>query len=195
MAVSAVKALEKLGIKRPEECGRVPQQVAALDFESSHWIVALKKTEHVPLMEERFPDWSEKVEYWHVDDVPDIFPLIEKEVMDLVARLLRGGKPRSERGPEPLGAETKVIPRSVVAKQAVVKIGRETKGRKGKGVTIISDAPLDETGLNELATLLKSKVGTGGTVKDGRIEIQGDQRDRLTVELEKLGYKVKRAGG
>ena len=80
-------------------------------------------------------------------------------------------------------------------KPAVVRVGRETKGRRGKGVTIIFDLPLDEDGLKELAAKLKSKCGTGGTVKDGCIEIQGDQRDRLAAELESMGYKVKRTGG
>ena len=78
---------------------------------------------------------------------------------------------------------------------AVVRVGRETKGRRGKGVTTVSDLPLDELALHELATKLKQRCGTGGTVKDGRIEIQGDQRDRLVTELEALGYRVKRAGG
>ena len=77
----------------------------------------------------------------------------------------------------------------------VIKLGRETKGRRGKGVTILSDVPLSEAGLLELATKLKDRCGTGGTVKDGRIEIQGDQRDRLTAILEELGYRVKRVGG
>ena len=77
----------------------------------------------------------------------------------------------------------------------MVRVGRETKGRRGKGVTTVSDLPLDETGLTELANKLKTRLGTGGTVKDGRIEIQGDQRDRIVIELEGLGYRVKRAGG
>ena len=77
------------------------------------------------------------------------------------------------------------------AKIPTVKLSRETAGRRGKGVTVISELPLDEAQLKELATLLKNKCGTGGTAKDGRIEIQGDQRDRLAAELEKLGYKVK----
>ena len=81
------------------------------------------------------------------------------------------------------------------SKSTVVRVGRETKGRGGKGVTIISDLPLDETGLAELAAKLKTRLGTGGTVKDGRIEIQGDQRDRIVAELESMGYRVKRAGG
>jgi len=80
-------------------------------------------------------------------------------------------------------------------KTTVVRVGRETKGRGGKGVTVISDLPLEETGLAELATKLKTRLGTVGTVKDGRIEIQGDQRDRIVLELEGMGYRVKRAGG
>jgi translation initiation factor 1 len=59
----------------------------------------------------------------------------------------------------------------------------------------VFDMPLDENGLKELAATLKRRCGSGGTVTDGRIEIQGDQRERIVVELEKLGYKVKRVGG
>jgi len=62
-------------------------------------------------------------------------------------------------------------------------------------VTIISDLPLDENSLAELATKLKTRLGTGGTVRDGHIEIQGDHRDRIVVELEEMGYRAKRAGG
>jgi translation initiation factor 1 len=81
------------------------------------------------------------------------------------------------------------------SKSPVVHVGRETKGRGCKGVTIISDLPLDEKNLSELAAKLKTRLGTGGTVKDGRIEIQGDHRDRIVAELETMGYRVKRAGG
>jgi predicted translation initiation factor SUI1 len=62
-------------------------------------------------------------------------------------------------------------------------------------VTIISDLPLDEKSLSELATKLKTRLGTGGTVKDGRIEIQGDHRDRIVADLEGMGYRAKRVGG
>jgi translation initiation factor 1 len=84
---------------------------------------------------------------------------------------------------------------STPSKASVVRVGRETKGTRGKGVTIISDLPLDENGITELANKLKSRLGTGGTVKDRNIEIQGDHRDRIIAELEGLGYRVKRAGG
>jgi translation initiation factor 1 len=83
----------------------------------------------------------------------------------------------------------------VSGKSTVVRVSRETKGRRGKGVTIISELPLDQDGLTELAAKLKTRLGTGGTVRDGRIEIQGDHRDRIVAELEGMGYRVKRAGG
>ncbi|MES2625546.1 MAG: translation initiation factor Sui1 [Pseudomonadota bacterium] len=77
----------------------------------------------------------------------------------------------------------------------VVRIGRETKGRKGKGVTVITGLPLAEDPLKQMATKLKQLCGTGGTVKDGVIEIQGDHRDKLLVYITAQGYKAKLAGG
>ena len=78
---------------------------------------------------------------------------------------------------------------------AVVRVGRETKGRKGKGVTVVTGVPLKGDALDELGSRLKRLCGSGGTVKDGVIEIQGDHRDALVVELAKLGWTVKRSGG
>ena len=77
----------------------------------------------------------------------------------------------------------------------IVRVGRETKGRKGKGMTVITGVPLHPDGLKDLAKKLKQKCGTGGTVKGRTIEIQGDHRDQLVAELEQLGYTVKKAGG
>jgi translation initiation factor 1 len=77
----------------------------------------------------------------------------------------------------------------------VVRVGRETKGRKGKGMTVITGVPLHPEGLRDLAKQLKQKCGTGGTVKNGVIEIQGDHRDLLVAELQSKGYTVKRSGG
>jgi translation initiation factor 1 len=77
----------------------------------------------------------------------------------------------------------------------VVRVGRETKGRKGKGVTLITGVMLDQEGLRKLARQLKQLCGSGGTVKEGIIEIQGDHRNILIEELQGLGWKVKRMGG
>lgn len=77
----------------------------------------------------------------------------------------------------------------------IVRVGRETKGRGGKSVITISGLPLDGEKLKTLAGELKRRCGTGGTVKDGVIEIQGEHRDLLVGELEKRGYRVKKAGG
>lgn len=76
-----------------------------------------------------------------------------------------------------------------------VRVHRETKGRKGKGVTLITGLGLDEDRLKQLAKKLKAKCGSGGTVKNGIIEIQGDRRDILVEELGREGFTVKRAGG
>ena len=76
-----------------------------------------------------------------------------------------------------------------------VRVGRETKGRKGKGVTVITGVPLALPELQALATHLKKRCGSGGTLKDGVIEIQGDHRDLVVEELQKRGWNVKRSGG
>ena len=77
----------------------------------------------------------------------------------------------------------------------IVRVSRETKGRGGKAVSVIRGVPVDDTALEALAAQLKKRCGTGGTVRPGTIEIQGDHRDTLVAELTRLGYRVKRAGG
>jgi translation initiation factor 1 len=83
----------------------------------------------------------------------------------------------------------------VAPAEAKVRVSREVAGRGGKGVSVISGLPLGPAELEALATQLKKTCGAGGAVKDGRIEIQGDHRDRLVAELVKLGYAAKRSGG
>ncbi|WBL73169.1 stress response translation initiation inhibitor YciH [Serratia liquefaciens] len=77
----------------------------------------------------------------------------------------------------------------------IVRIQRQTSGRKGKGVCLITGIDLDDAALDKLAAELKKKCGCGGSVKEGVIEIQGDKRDLLKQLLEGKGMKVKLAGG
>ncbi len=81
------------------------------------------------------------------------------------------------------------------AGDGVVRVGRQTKGRKGKGVTVITGLPLPSDELDKLARDLKKKCGSGGTVRDGAIEIQGEHRDALVEELSRRGFTVRRSGG
>jgi translation initiation factor 1 len=77
----------------------------------------------------------------------------------------------------------------------IIRVSRETKGRKGKCVSLVPGVPLGHDGLLELAKRLKQKCGSGGTIKDGVIEIQGDHRDTIVKELAAEGYPAKKAGG
>lgn len=93
-------------------------------------------------------------------------------------------------------ARTRIKAREVAAAAAasdgIVRVGRSTKGRKGKTVSTVTGVPIDDQPM--LTSELKRRCGTGGALKDGVIEIQGDHRDVLVEELEKRGYSVKRSG-
>lgn len=84
---------------------------------------------------------------------------------------------------------------AVPAGDGVVRVSRETKGRGGKAVTLVKGVALDAAGLTALGKQLKATCGTGGTVKDGVIEIQGDHVERIMAALKAQGHVVKRAGG
>jgi translation initiation factor 1 len=81
------------------------------------------------------------------------------------------------------------------AGDGVVRVSRETKGRAGKGVTLVRGVPLEDAELVALGKQLKAACGSGGTVKDGVIEVQGDHVERVMQLLQAQGHKVKRAGG
>lgn len=81
------------------------------------------------------------------------------------------------------------------AGDGIVRVSRETKGRAGKGVTLVKGVPLDDEALTALGKKLKAACGSGGTVKDGVIEVQGDHVEKVMVTLVAQGFTVKRAGG
>jgi translation initiation factor 1 len=76
----------------------------------------------------------------------------------------------------------------------IVRVGRSTKGRRGKVVSTVTGVPIEANELRDLAAELKRLCGTGGALKEGIIEIQGDHRDTLVGALEERGFKVKRVG-
>ncbi len=85
-------------------------------------------------------------------------------------------------------------PSSSETNDGIIRIHRETKGRKGNGVSLVKGLSLDPKALKTLAKMLKQKMGVGGSIKDGVIEIQSDQREQLKTLLEGKGYTVKIAG-
>jgi len=101
----------------------------------------------------------------------------------------------SERGDLRKQKENSASTKSLPPEQQTVYLHRESSGRHGKPVTLVKNLVLSADDLKALAKKLKEACGTGGTIKDGVIEIQGEQRERIAEVLRKLGYKVKIAGG
>jgi len=85
--------------------------------------------------------------------------------------------------------------KSLPPQQQTAYLHRESKGRGGKTVTLVKNLTLSPKDMKSLAKKLKTACGSGGTVKDGLIEIQGEHREKIASALEKMGYKVKIAGG
>lgn len=85
--------------------------------------------------------------------------------------------------------------KTAILGDGVVRVSRQTKGRGGKSVTVVKGLPLDAAALAALGKQLRTACGSGGTVKDGVIEIQGDHCDLVMAALVKHGHQPKRAGG
>ncbi len=102
-------------------------------------------------------------------------PGCRRAVAECVCKSARGQPLRAQAGP--------------------VRVARQTQGRAGKAVTVVTGLALDEAALQALSSELKRRCGSGGTVKDGVIEIQGEHRDAVVAELIRRGYAAKRSGG
>ena len=141
MAVEAITALETLGVRTADAVTRLPAQVTTDDLERADRGVALKQAEHLPLLQERFPAWAEKVEFWQVDDAPEALGLIEREVMGLVARILGEGE-RQDSKPTEAPVPQQAAPKEPATKPATVKVGR------GNHTVLLAGAerPLDGSG-------------------------------------------------
>lgn len=134
-------------------------------------------------------------EVWKYSEAQDVTETLNKNVANLIVRLiLKGGKRQPLTNTSAPTQQTSVQV-SKAAAQAAVRVGLESKGRAGKKVSVITGLPLSDSAFEDLTTKLKRSCGTGGTYKDQQIEIQGDHREKLMSELQKLGYKPKRTGG
>ena len=89
----------------------------------------------------------------------------------------------------------KKTPPASAQPDGIVRVSRTRRGRKGKTVTLVTGVPASPDDLRELASELKKRCGTGGAIKDGVIEIQGDQRETLVSALQERGFQVKVSGG
>lgn len=96
---------------------------------------------------------------------------------------------------QPVAQCTCRLNEAVPTGDGIVRVSRETKGRGGKAVTLVKGVLVDEAALAHLGKQLKAACGSGGTVKDGVIEVQGDHVERVMAALQKLGHQVKRSGG
>lgn len=95
----------------------------------------------------------------------------------------------------PLAACVCAAPTAAPRGDGIVRVSRETQGRGGKAVTVVRGVEGDAAALAALGKRLRTACGSGGTVKDGVLEVQGDQRERVVEWLTREGYTVKRAGG
>jgi translation initiation factor 1 len=172
-ATTFASAADRLGLSWSAESRAVDDVTAAV-------VATVQAVVAVDLPDFAVPLWTGRLDRLATS------PSLDESVNGLLARLL-GGNDQAVIRPPTIPPPPKKV--------HTIKVSRETAGRRGRGVTVVADLPLTGDQLKELATQLKNACGTGGTAKDGRIEIQGDQRDRLVTELEKLGYRVKRAGG
>ncbi|MBO9394454.1 translation initiation factor [Caldilinea sp.] len=103
-------------------------------------------------------------------------------------RLVYSTEPEPEPAPQP-------HPKLPPPRQQQVRVGLERKGRGGKSVSVITGVTAAPAELESLCKTLKNRLGAGGAVKGGIIEIQGDQRDKIVAILQEMGYQAKKAGG
>ena len=170
----------------------------AAELVKADLVVCLEWGSETSSLEKICPTYKGAKDSWSVsapsvETAPEILKQLAGNISSLMVRLiLQGGKrkPLASDVPSKGGDEN-----SKEHLKSAVRVSLDKKGRKGKKVTVISGLRLSDQALEELGTKLKQRCGTGGTVKDSCIEIQGDQRDKVMNELSNLGYKPKKSGG
>jgi predicted translation initiation factor SUI1 len=176
----------------------LPKPVTIADLQKSDLVIVLHRASQ-SLMQEEFPGWKGEIEHWQINSALDAGKTIWPNITNLVVRLiLKGGKRppvETTAAKQTVNTSLKNSSANAAAKNSAVRVSLDSKARRGKKVTVVSGLPLDEAAMEVLAAALKQSCGSGGTVKDGQIEIQGDHRDRIMAQLQERGYKPKRSGG
>jgi predicted translation initiation factor SUI1 len=168
------------------------------DVQNAGLVIVIQRPESKVNLKTIFPGWAGRAEFWDLPLSSDEAVALRQNVANLMVRLILEGGKRQPTAETTVSARPGTVPASSntpMQKNDAVRVQRESKGRGGKTVTIVSGLTLENGGLEALAKQLKQLCGTGGTIKDGKIEIQGDQCDRILAELLKKGFKAKRAGG
>lgn len=203
MSASAVEALQALGCGNSINADRPPTPVAVEDIIAADLSVAILLKEQAPAIKDYLTKLTRSVEFWELQSEEDLILRIRTEVNNLLIKLIikSGKRPGAQSSISlnqvhaPKTTDSGAKPGGGSVSAAAVRVSLEKKGRRGKQVTTVTGLPLLEDALVTLGGQLKQTCGSGGTVKDGVIEVQGDHVKRLLAELEKRGYKPKRKGG
>jgi len=167
--------------------------VESVDLQNTDLIILIDADSKT--LQQPFSAWKGEVEVWKVSSASDSLQTIRQNVTNLVVRLILKGGKRAAIPSAPPVEQPRQTQVTSAAQKSAIRVMLDSKARRGKKVTVVSGLPLNETALEELAAALKQSCGSGGTVKDGQIEIQGDHRDKVMAQLQNRGYKPKRAGG
>jgi translation initiation factor 1 len=159
------------------------------DLQNADLVIVLQRGADADLIPELS---SLKPDLWQLGQDAD--QVILQNVKNLVVRLILKAGKRPPMQQTSTHSSGQVVANSPTSK-SVIRVSLDKKARRGKKVTVVSGLPLAEEALLNLAAGLKQICGSGGTVKDGQIEIQGDHRDRIMADLQNRGYKPKRSGG
>jgi translation initiation factor 1 len=192
---TALEALRKLGIETESLFKQPVSQVTAADIQKANMVVLIERvnsSESNDSFKKQFQSLRIEPEIWQVpSDNNPVDSLMESIKALLIRLILKGGK----RAPVPIEVSVARPTINPSGGKSSVRVRLESKGRRGKKVTVIFGLDLEGSDLEKLATELKQTCGTGGSVKDGTIEIQGDQCDRVLLELKNRGLQAKRSGG
>lgn len=189
------ESLVKLGVENLDGLRESPPSVTIEDLQKAKLTVLIQKSGCADLEQAfatLFPSVKNEMEVWKVSLNDEVDQLLQDVKSLLIRLILKGGK----RAPVPAPVmSSKPDSKLPVRAGNAVRVRLESKGRGGKKVTVVYGLEIERSELETLATALKQTCGTGGTVKDETIEIQGDQCERVLTELKRRGIQAKRSGG